>query len=191
MEKVNIVHEKLFNKFFAFSSMFSVMFRPSGDNHECSPRAKNFLDFLFEMIALGKSTLHSAFIWDRVENIGATNSPMFNAFETGILRMVSDPRSSLLRLTLADNARRLNESMEINISKAALHHASRFDNLYVYFVENYEDKVSKLVKAAVQTREKRKTAVLVCCVLRACKGAPHFMDVIMQVAAFVGELDHQ
>ena len=143
------------------------------------------------MIALGKSTLDSAFLWDRVENIGETSSPMFNAFETGIQRMVSDPRSSLLRLSFVDNAHRLNESMEINISKAALHHASRFEKMYVYFSGNQQYKVSNLVKEAVQTREKRKTVVLVCCVLRACDGAPHFMDVIVQVAAFVGELDHQ
>ena len=190
MEKVNIVHEKLFKICFTLSSFLLVIFCPSGDNDECSPRAKNFLNFLFEMIALGKSTLDNALLWDGFENIGETSSPMFNAFETGIQRMVSDPRSSLLRLSFVDNAHRLNDSMEINISKAALHHASRFEKMCVFFADNNQDKVSKLVKAAVQTREKRKTAVLVCCVLRACEGAPHFMDVMMQIAAFVGELDH-
>ena len=157
--------------------------------------AWEFLQSIVELVCSGKTKVEMVELWEDNEDSSEEGSPVLDSFEANIVRMITDSRSSVSRLFVGGflpNRKKL----ESKIAKLAMHHECRLMGLDLYHEEsdnedeNDEDTAPDLVDEAVETREKRRAAVLVCCVLRACEGAPHFMDVMLQVAEFVGVLDH-
>ena len=190
MKGVHPFFQKLIREILEVSFSVHIIFSYENEG-KFSRNAAEFLEGLFELVGSGKTNVKDFEFRECNRNYLEEGSPILDSLEARIVGMVADSRSSILWLVL-EGFLPNRKKLELKIAKSALHHECCLKSLEVFhvenFVENEEDPTSCLVNASVQTREKRKTAVLVCCVLRACDGAPHFMDVMLQVAAFVGVL---
>ena len=191
MLELHPMYLKLIEQFFVVSGSVVISFKYFGET-KYSRNLMEFFESLFALVGSGKTKLEGIEFWDGSEGATERKTSIFDQFQTGIRNMVADSRSSLRVICIAGDVNHLTVA-ECDIAKAVLRRESRFERLCLWSVEGeeYQDHrlyESALVEAAVLKRKMRATAVLVCCVLRACDGAPHFMDVILQIAAFVGVL---
>ena len=192
MERVHPLFQRLILHMLKTSSLLKIILSYEEDG-KFGTNEREFLESIFELVSSGNTAVQNVQLMEYNENPLEGSIPIFDSLETSIVGMVADSRSSLARLLLVGFLPN-RKTLELKIAKSALHHECSLKSLEMFHAENDisndEHEQSYLVNAAVETREKRRAAVLVCCVLRACEGAPHFMDVILQVAEFVGVLDH-
>lgn len=187
IEEIHIAYQNLVKDFLGVSSVLKIVVTYLVEA-KFSKNVTQFLEEIFSLVGSGKTKVEEIMLWDYSEYAAERINPIYDSFQTGIHRMLSSPGSSLRGMRLVGIGN-YSEKVELNIAKAAMHHESRFEQLYVYPEELFDGRLSEVLYASVRTREKRKSAVLVCCVLRACEGAPHFMDLILHIANLVGDID--